>query len=689
MAFGYMGKILWVDLSSKEISEEIISDEMYEKFLTGYGLGAKIIFDRQKPGVDPLGPDNILGVMSGLLTGSGALFSGRWMIMGKSPLTNTWGDANCGGYFAPAIKNTGYDGFFFKGISDEPVYLLIDGDKKELVSASSLWGKDSYDTIDYLEEKHGKHFKVACIGQGGENLSLISGVVTDKGRLAARSGLGAVMGSKKLKAICLGGNKNVDIYDFQEVSRQSDKFSLDFFKDKHPIEDKILADITNTPIFSGAVRALEEHNMLPIGGEVERCIMKTWGTSGTVAYSANIGDSPIKNWKGVGCIDFPGKMTKEISNDSVTKYETEKYGCYACPMSCGGMLKVNEKEFKTKEAVHKPEYETICGFGSMLLTNDIVGSIKINDILNRVGIDTISCAVTVAWAFEAFENGVITEKDTDGLKLTWGNSDAEIKLVEKIAAFEGIGKILKDGVKKASEYFGKGSQAYAMHVGGQELPMHDPRNPNAIGLGVGYEAEPTPGRHTSSLDCCGLYETDAVPNNTQEKINKKGKKHIHPIKLKSTDAEGESQKGASCFMDLINGLGMCAFAFGVGPTPPIVEWANAVTGWEKNFKDYILIAQRIKTVRHSFNIREGIDPWKIKMPNRARGIPPLKAGPNEGVSPDFDKAKREYFKAMGYDENTAKPLIETLEDLGLSDVKIALYGEDLNLINREGTYNDN
>ncbi|KNY27951.1 aldehyde ferredoxin oxidoreductase family protein [Pseudobacteroides cellulosolvens] len=671
MPYGYMGKILWIDLTNKVISEEVIPDEVYEQFLTGYGLGSKIIFDRQKAGADPLGPDNIFAVMSGLLTGTGALFSGRWMVMGKSPLTNTWGDANCGGYFAPAIKNTGYDGFFFTGISVEPVYLLIDGDKKELVSAADLWGKDSYNTVDYLESKHGKHFKVACIGQGGENLSLISGIVTDKGRLAARSGLGAVMGSKKLKAICLGGNKSVDIFDIEEVTRHSNLFSQDFYDDKHSLEDKILGGITNVPILSGVVRVLDEHQMLPIGGEVERYVMKTWGTSGTVAYSANIGDSPIKNWKGVGCIDFPGRLTKKISNDSVTKYETEKYGCYACPMSCGGRLKVNEKEFSTGEGdTHKPEYETICGFGSMVLTNDMVGIIKINDILNRAGIDTISCAATVAWAFEAFENSVITEEDTGGLKLTWGNSDAEIKLVEKIAACEGIGKILKDGVKKASEHFGKGSEAYAMHVCGQELPMHDPRHPNSVGLGVGYEAEPTPGRHTSNLDCCSLYSDD---DNTQ-KVQKK--KHIHPIKQKcKDDDDGEKQKGASCFMDLVNGLGLCAFAFGVGPTPPIVEWTNAVTGWKKEFNDYLFIAQRIKTLRHSFNIREGINPWDIKMPDRARGIPQLEEGPNEGVRPDFDTAKRNYFEAMGYDLDTLKPKKDTLDKLGLDDVKAILYPE--------------
>lgn len=666
MSFGYMGKILWVDLTAGSIQEEEIPDELYKKFLTGYGLGAKLIFDRQQPGVDPLSPDNIFGIMSGLLTGSGAFFSGRWMIMGKSPLTNTWGDANCGGFFAPAIKAAGYDGIFFTGKSEKPVYLLIDGDGKALKDASDLWGKDSNDTIDVLTSRHGAHFKTACIGPGGEKMARIAGVVTDKGRLAARSGLGAVMGSKNLKAVCLGGNKSVNIFDEQTVTELADDFARQFYTYKHPLRDKILNEATNAPVLSGVIRYLSEKNMMPISGEIEKYAMKTWGTSGTVAYSANTGDSPVKNWKGVGYIDFPGRLTREISNDSVTKYETDKYGCYSCPLCCGGKVAVKEGPYPLPES-HKPEYETICGFGTMLLCNDMPSIIKINDLLNRAGIDTISCAVTVAWAFEAYENKVITAADTDGLELTWGNSEAVVKLVEKIADGEGIGKNLMNGVKIASEHFGKGSEAYAMHVWGQELPMHDPRNPDGLGLGVGYEAEPTPGRHTSTLDCCGLY-TQAQPDSELTD------KNLHPMKNKCADADqGDSLRDASCFMDLVNGLGLCAFAFDNGVTPPIVEWANAMTGWNLNFDEYLHIARRIKTLRHSFNIREGINPIEFKMPDRASGNPPLEKGPNANIRNDFEKGKLNYFSAMGYDLDTAKPLVETLDMLDLPEVKKALY----------------
>ena len=213
MANGYMGKILWVDLTKGTLEEETIDDDMYRRFLSGYGLGAKIIFDRQPAGIDALAPEAVFGIVTGLLTDTGALFSGRWMLVGKSPLTGGWGDANCGGNLSPALKRTGYDGIFFTGKSKKPVYLLIDGDNKELKDASELWGTDALETEQALIDRHGRGFRVACIGQGGENLSLISGVCNDRGRIAARSGLGAVMGSKKLKAICVKGNKRVDLHD--------------------------------------------------------------------------------------------------------------------------------------------------------------------------------------------------------------------------------------------------------------------------------------------------------------------------------------------------------------------------------------------------------------------------------------------------------------------------------------------
>jgi aldehyde:ferredoxin oxidoreductase len=700
MPYGYMGKVLWVDLSKGDIKEKVIPEEYYRKFLTGYGLAAKILFDEMKPGVDPLGPENILAVMSGILTGTGSRFSGRWMVASKSPLTGTWGDANCGGSFAPAIKLSGYDGFFFTGKSPNPVYLLIDGDKIELVDAKNLWGEDTEDTEKKLKAKHGDNFRIACIGKGGENLALIAGVVTDGGRLAARGGLGAVMGSKNLKAICLNGDE----------SRKKEKIKV--------YDRPKLDDITNK--FSSAFK--ETIN-------IEKCSMEQIGTPAITGLSDWDGDSPVKNWSGTGTWDFPFGGWELAGKCWI--HQKERFHCSECLLGCGGYCSVEEGLYKLKKT-HKPEYETLCAFGTMLLNDDIHSIFKANDLCNRGGIDTISCGAIIAWAYEAFEKGVITKKDTDNLELRWGDSQSIVPLVQKIIDGEGIGRYLKDGVKRAADHF-NGGREYAIHCGGQELPMHDPRQvgwgiinferivslkrmtdctdlkninlkispkdlkdylsdlsehvshpdySSGLSLGVAYEVEPTPGRHTSCLvGCCDPYWTKTEGSNLVSQRNKK----LHPLKvmrsrMKPDDGHITDEliiniANGSRFACFINGLGMCAFAFGIGPTPPIVEWTNAATGWDYTFEDYIKIGERIETLRHAFNLREGITGFE--MTARARGVPPLEGippiCPNANNTPDFDRAKVEYYKKMRWDPETAKPLPEALDDLGLPEVKRALY----------------
>jgi len=681
MPYGYMGKVLRVDLSAYAdgVDSEVcfrdvsIPDQTYQKFLTGYGLAAKYIFDHQRPGVDPLGPENHLAFMSGLLTGTGAFYSGRWMVAGKSPLTGTWGDANCGGYFAPALKKTGYDGIFVVGKAATPVYLLLDGERRTLVDASGLWGQDAVETDEWLKRRHGDNVQIACIGPAGEWLSPIAGIVTDKGRLAARSGLGAVMGSKNLKAVCARGTKSAEIHDVEAQSRLSLEFMRLFDHYEHPRMDRFLGKLMNSPLFAGPLRFLSKHpKLFQPPKEMDRYVMTTWGTPGVTANSANIGDSPVKNWAGTGADDFPARRAQHISNDYVTSYQTRRYGCHHCPMACGGIVRLVDDDFDIPET-HKPEYETLSGFGTLLLNDNVRSIIKINDLCNRAGLDTISTAAVVAWAFEAFEKGHLTTLETEGLTLEWEDSRAVISVVEKMSTEEaGFGAILRGGVKAASEHFGEKTHSYAMHVAGQELPMHDCRSPLAgIGLGAAYELEPTPGRHTASMYPCESYMKDL--DFASSKTPCLGL-HLHAMKRKPTEpSEGEGLMLSSCFMDLVNGLGMCAMAFDNSAPPPIVEWANGATGWDKNFEEYMWIARRIKTVRHAFNVREGISVGSIVLPERAQGIPPMKKGPNKGSAPDFKTARKEYYQAMGYDVDTGWPLRETLEALELEDVKDALY----------------
>lgn len=637
--YGYMGKILWVDLSKGTFTEERIPDTVYEEFLSGYGLASKIIYERQPKGIDFRDERSIISVMSGILTNTEAVFNGRWMLAGKSPLTGCWGDANCGGNFGPAIKRSGYDGIFITGKSDKPVYIYIDDTHKQILPANDLWSyKDAVETEEILINKHGKDSRVICIGSAGENCSLISGVVNDGGRLAARSGLGALFGVKQLKAVCLNGTQNVNVFNKEEVKKATIQL----------------------------VKALD-NSTDPF------CTTMKWsGTAGTTDDSVNTGDSPIKNWAGVAQDDFPQEKATKISGYSVTKYQEKEYYCADCTFGCGGICSIKNNPLLQK--THRPEYEILAGFGALVLCDDVMAIFEINEKLNRAGFDAISVATTAGWAFEAYEKGLFNDQ-FPGLKLNWGNSQALIELVDDIIANRNLGAYLKDGVKKAAEYFDKEGKTVPMHVHGQELPMHDSRRDGSLGLGIGYEAEPTPGRHTSTNaqweQMADTHSVDAVLNDNKLNI-KFQKRYVHTDM--SHEEQGQDLMAASCSEDIINGAGLCNFSF-MGPFVPVVSWLNNVTGWNKTFDDYIKTGKRIKTVRHSFNIREGIDVANIKAPNRAKGDNTLKDGPN-AYSPNvlkWDDAKADYYISMGWDVNTARPLPETLQELGLDFLAKDLY----------------
>ncbi|OHD04999.1 MAG: hypothetical protein A2Z98_16745 [Spirochaetes bacterium GWB1_27_13] len=597
-----------------------------------------------------------------------------------------------------SIKSTGYDGFFFVGQSSEPVYLLVNGGEVSIESAKDIWGKSTFTTNQYLNDKHGRAFRVAAIGQAGENCSLISGIITDSGRAAARSGLGAVMGSKKLKAICIAGNEDVKISQKDAFFSDIHKFINSFKTYKHPIINFFIGWAMNVPFLSRLVIYLMNTSSKKTGeplinliepSDFERYVMEKWGTTSIVSTSAESGDSPVKNWMGVGFKDFKPQKAQKISNNFVKRHEDERFRCSSCPLGCGATFDKTDNGVARKGFI--PEYETICGFGTMVLCNDIEKIMEINDLLNGAGFDTISCAVTVSWAYEAYNRNHITKDDTGGLELSWGNADVLLTLVKQIVNNEGFGKYLVNGVKKAAEYFSSKKpninfNEYAMHVSGQELPMHDPRSNGGMGLGVAYEAEPTPGRHTSTLGgVASLYQTNN--SNTLKASIKKDKKpkktkKLHPMSIKAENAEGEELLQDSCFMDLVNGLGYCAFGFDNGITLPIIDWLNQVTGWKKDFNSYMFVARRIKTLRHSFSVREKLAESKtkseflqkvnIKMPERVRNNP-LTEGPNANIKNDFDKGKSEYYKAMGYDATTTIPLKETLISLGLDYVIDQLY----------------
>jgi aldehyde:ferredoxin oxidoreductase len=435
MAGGYMGKILWVNLATGKTKDEKLDEKLCHDFIGGYGIGAKILYDHMKPGVDPLGPGNILGFMTGPFTGTPIPAGARYAAVGKSPLTGGWGDANSGGFFGPYLKFAGYDGVFFTGIAKKPVYLLIDEGKAQLKDASHLWGKDAYETEETLMTEYGKNSRVACIGPAGEKKSLIASIMTDKGSAAGRSGLGAVMGSKRLKAVVARGTMPVAV---------ADKAAAERLRKEH------VKSMMATPGMGG-IKSLHR-----------------FGTSFMTAQSAHSGDTPVRNWGGVGVVDLPD--VEGLKAEVLEAYVAKLGGCWHCPVACKAILKEGTGEYKYPAGIRRPEYETQGSFGSCCSNSNTESINMVNYICNGYGLDTISAGTVMAFAIECYENGVITKKDTDGIELTWGNHRALVAMTEKLGKREGLGDILADGVNLAAKRIGKGAKKSVVRRWGCTTP---------------------------------------------------------------------------------------------------------------------------------------------------------------------------------------------------------------------------
>jgi len=654
MGYGFFGKVLWVDLTKENLREMDLSEKSYRQFIGGYGLGCRLLYERMSKHIKPLSPEAIIGFFPGLLTSTIAPFSGRFMVVGKSPLTGTWGDANCGGNFGPTIKACGYDGILVIGKSQQPIYLSIIDNEIKLLDATDIWGKDVIETEIVLKKRHGNSIKTAGIGQAGEKLSKISGIANDRGRIAARSGLGAIMGSKNLKSIVLKGNKKVEIFNreqFYDLIKEYNKASK--IKPLNSMKRSFLGEMF------GMVKSMRRLKIGSIDApNLIRTIYRNFGTSIGNTISAETGDSPIKNWSGIGMYDFPYKMSSKLSSINITDYKVKEYGCFSCPVQCGAILKIPELDI---EEMHIPEYETCCAFGSLLLNNDLFSIFQINDMCNRAGIDTISTGATVAYAIECFEDGIISTDDTNGLELNWGNSEAILSLVKKIILREGIGDLLADGIKNATEKIGKESEPYAIHSLGSEIPMHDPRYFNS--LAFSYAFDPTPGRHTTaSIDFAEIGPYDKFE-----------KKLYLPKKRKQNENKKvEAQVITTGFHQILNCAGMCMFSTSFGPYP-FIDILNSLTGWNYDIDEYITTGLRIQTLRQAFTLREGIRMAQNELPDRVVGTPPAKKGPLKGKTIEYKDFYKKYCIKMGWNPENGYPLIETLEKLDLEFVIKDLY----------------
>jgi aldehyde:ferredoxin oxidoreductase len=620
MQGGYCGKIAVVDLTTGVIEVEPLSEETARGFIGGYGLGARLSFERQAAGADPLGPGNILGFTTGPLTGTKAPTGGRYMACAKSPLTGGWGDANSGGHFGSELKAAGFDALFVTGRAETPCMLWVTPGRIEIRDASRLWGRDTVEAEAAIQAEFGDpKIRVAAIGPASERLSLISGIVNDRGRIAARSGLGAVMGAKRLKAVAVRGGAKVPVADAAELARLSKAFSQ---------------SIKDLP---GMAQALVKHGTCGF-------------TSGLIASGA----TPVKNWQLAGEAAFP-TAARIADGDAVIRHQTRKYACASCPIACGGICEVTGGKYPVGE-VHKPEYETIGAFGPLCLCDDLEVIIKLHDMCNRSGLDTISAGTVIAFAMECFEKGILSRTDLDGIALRWGDGAAMVALLDKMIRREGIGDLLADGVRAAAARIGGEAAQAAMHVGGQEPGLH-----NALFLpsrGTGFVCDPTPGRHTAAP----MARVDGGPGAWAPYPELA----IGKFERYAASGKGPISAVASKYLQVGNCAGVCLMPMMFFGNYPLLELVNAATGWSLDVAEALETGWRIQTLRQCFNLREGVRAADVRLPARLRGIPPQASGPLAGVTIDIDTLAAEFRAAMGWDPETAAPTRETLARLGLS-----------------------
>ncbi|MDR0469057.1 MAG: aldehyde ferredoxin oxidoreductase family protein [Peptococcaceae bacterium] len=609
--FGYMGKLLFVNLSTGATEVRDLDEQDARNFLGGYGLGAKILYDEMPAKADPLGEDSVLGFVTGAVNGTGVLFGGRFMVVHKSPVTGGWNDANCGGDFGPALKKAGFDAVFVKGVAKKPVSIFIDEGKAEIVDADDLWGKTITECEETIAVKYGDKAKSALIGPAGEKISLIASIMNDGHRAAGRGGCGAVMGSKKLKAVIARGDLEVPVADKAKINEHN--------------------------------LAVVNHMKGPGIGFAN--MFGNFGTGAGYVGSTQSGDAGVKNWGGSGVTDYPADVATPVGSQGIDNTKTKKYACANCPLGCGAFHNYPDDRWDLTHSP-RPEYETMGAFGSLCLNKDAASIFRANDLCNDYGTDTISTGSTVAWAMECYENGVLTKDELDGIELTWGNGDAIVAITEKLVKGEGCGKILMLGSQAAADKFGKGHE-YLVVASGIEEPQHDGRL--AYGLTRTYQYDPTPGRHVKGG--IGQFITHVAG---------------HSIDYKGT---GYQDLAGIANTEVNNSSGFCLFGAN-NPPGSVKAQVEYATGFKYSTPEWVALGVRIYNMRHAFNIREGLRRKDFTMSSRMYDTKPPHDGPIAGNMVDHELLADNFFNAMGWTMDMV-PVQQILRNLGGLDKVLA------------------
>lgn len=627
MPYGYTGNILRVNLMEGTVTTEHPDEVFYRTYLGGRALAAHYLLREVPAGADPLGPENKLIFATAVTTGAPVPGLSRYTVAAKSPLTNLYGEAEASGFFGAELKWAGYDAIIFEGRASEPVYLAVVDGKAELRDASHLWGKDTGDVQSAIWAEMGDgRVQVAQIGPAGEKLVRFACVLSGPtfSHANGRAGMGAVMGSKNLRAVAVRGHERNAVKD-PEALRKLAKAFADGWKSN------------------------------PDDGFLNRI-----GTSGYVAPLQAAGNLPTRNFN-EGLFEGAEQVSGEaIHQELIVGNE----GCYACPVHCKRIAK-SDGTYKIDPLYGGPEYESLAAFSSFQGISDVAAAARANELCNRWGMDTIGAGVTIAFAQECVQTGILSKEEV-GRNLSFGNAEAMLGMLEDVAFRRGFGDLLAEGSKRAAEKIGKGAEKLAMHVKGQELPMHDPRGKKGVGLG--YAVSPTGGdhlqiEHDGAFAAPGLFLDKIRPLGINEPVDALA---LGPQKVRLFTY-------LQSWWSLLNCLDICYFTFAPVrqfDVPDLVEIVKATTGWSTSIWELMKVGERGTTMLRLFNLKHG---WTRKddwLPDRL--FEPLPAGPLKGSRMDraeMEEAISGYYAMMGWDAASGVPTDAKLKELDLAWAK--------------------
>lgn len=639
MPYGYAGKILKVNLTTRSLAVETPPEEFYRKYMGGSALNMHYMLSEMEAGVDPLSPENILCLSIGVTTGVNVAGMSRLTVTAKSPLTGCIGDSQSGGFFPAEMKFAGFDAIIVTGKADSPVYLWLTNGKSEIRDAAHLWGKETAEVESLIkDELNDSKIRIAQCGPAGEKQVHYAAIISNANRANGRTGMGAVMGSKNLRAIAVRGTQRPALFD------------------------------------PAGVKALAAEGARKLSGSGLESFGK-FGTSSGIELYQESGGLPTYNfadgvfdegWEGISS----QKMWDEYRNGHEEGKQNSKGRdtCYACIIRCKPVVKIDEGKYQVDPIYGGPEYESIAALGSYCGISSMPAVARANQLCNAYGIDTISCGATIAWAMECFENGLLTTKDTDGLELNFGNADAMLQLIKKIADRDGFGDILADGSEAAAKRLGFGKQ-YLITSKGMEAPAHMPQLKRS--LAIVYATNPFGADHESH-EHDPFYEKDDFADY---------KDRLKPLGLdKGTEKYdlGPEKIRYACrtqqYFSFLESLNLCHFAWGPAwelfGVDDVTTLLKTVTGWDVPPSEQLLIGERRLNMMRAFNAREGIGRERDTLPEKFFSSP-LRSGPTKGLCLDrqeFNEALEEYYRQAGWDSETGNPTPETYARLDLDRV---------------------